>query len=205
MGIKFAEFQGRRVLWQGVQIHLKKIYGEFTVDIMEFVFVLAISFFKMLFIHFLEVMQIVGTFRIHTLMDDEMLTVFFMSQSLTAVWAAQGVLFGKTVVIRRKGGVADFALDLPGFTIVAIEVRLWGVAGRAFTVFWDVTLLTPGNRFNLLLIFVLKVRDEELPVPLILVKSDTWEFIGLEFLIFWGVGIIKSPLLERDIFADKIN
>ena len=77
--------------------------------------------------------------------------------------------------------------------------------GGAFTVFWDVTLLTPGNRFNLLLIFVLKVRDEELPVPLILVKSDTWEFIGLEFLIFWGVGIIKSPLLERDIFADKIN
>ena len=43
MGIKFAEFQGRRVLWQGVQIHLKKIYGEFTVDIMEFVFKLILS------------------------------------------------------------------------------------------------------------------------------------------------------------------
>ena len=31
------------------------------------------------------------------------------------------------------------------------------------------------------------------------------EFIGSEFVVFRGMGIIKSPLFERDIFADKSN
>jgi len=34
---------------------------------------------------------------------------------------------------------------------------------------------------------------------------DGREFINFEFLVFWRMGIIKSPLLERDIFADEEN
>lgn len=35
--------------------------------------------------------------------------------------------------------------------------------------------------------------------------SDQREFINLEFLIFWRMGIIESPLLKRDISANKVN
>lgn len=35
--------------------------------------------------------------------------------------------------------------------------------------------------------------------------DDLWELIHLEFLILGGMGIVKSPLLERNIFADKVD
>jgi hypothetical protein len=38
-----------------------------------------------------------------------------------------------------------------------------------------------------------------------MVMNDLWELIHLELLVFWGVGIIKGPLPERDISADKID
>jgi len=34
---------------------------------------------------------------------------------------------------------------------------------------------------------------------------DGRKFIHLEFLVLRGMGIIESPLLERNIFADKEN
>jgi hypothetical protein len=35
--------------------------------------------------------------------------------------------------------------------------------------------------------------------------EDQRKLIDLEFLIFWGMRILMSPLLERDISADKLN
>lgn len=35
--------------------------------------------------------------------------------------------------------------------------------------------------------------------------DDFGKFVHLEFLVFRGMGIIKSPLFKRDISADKIN
>ena len=46
------------------------------------------------------------------------------------------------------------------------------------------------------------VFKEKLPV-LFDKGSDTWEFIYFKFLIFGRVGVVKCPLLERDISADK--
>jgi len=45
MGIELAEFEGGGVFGKGIQVHLKEIYREFTVDIMEFVFVFAVILF----------------------------------------------------------------------------------------------------------------------------------------------------------------
>jgi hypothetical protein len=49
------------------------------------------------------------------------------------------------------------------------------------------------------------VRNEVIPFPVLFVGNDTRKFINFEFLIFRGMRIVKSPLLERDVFTDKIN
>ena len=54
------------------------------------------------------------------------------------------------------------------------------------------------------MVFMLEIRDEELPVPIVLVGLDSGELIGFELLVLWGMGIIKSPLPEGDISADEI-
>ena len=35
--------------------------------------------------------------------------------------------------------------------------------------------------------------------------DDLWELIHLELLVLGGMGIVKNPLLKRDIFADKVD
>lgn len=70
--------------------------------------------------------------------------------------------------------------------------------------FWDIARLLSGDRPNLFAVAMLQVRDQKLPVPFMLVELDCEKFIYFNFLVFGGMGIIKSPLLERDISADKI-
>ena len=45
IGIKLRESERRSVFRQRIKIHPEEIQGEFTIDIMEFVLVLAIVFF----------------------------------------------------------------------------------------------------------------------------------------------------------------
>jgi len=54
-------------------------------------------------------------------------------------------------------------------------------------------------------IFVLKVRNQKLPVPFILAIANAGKLICFELLVLGRVRIIKGPLLERDIFADKVK
>ena len=68
----------------------------------------------------------------------------------------------------------------------------------------DVAFLTSGDGFYLKTVPAIKVRDQETPVPLMLDDLDFWKFVHFELLIFWRMGIIESPLLERDISADKV-
>ena len=118
---------------------MKKIYRELAVDVMELVFVLAIRLFQVLLIHFLKIVEIVRTSGIDTFMDDEVLTVLFVGKGVAAVGAAQGILPGKAVVIGRKIGVTDLALDLSGFAVITVKVGLWRIAGGAAAVLRDVT------------------------------------------------------------------
>ena len=205
MGVEFTESEGGSILGEGVEIHLKKIHRELTVDVVELVFVLAVVFFQMLLVDVLQVMEVIRALRVYALVDDKMLAVFLSYKGVAAVGAAQRVLPGEAVFRRREGGVADLALNLSLAAIVAVEVRLWSVAGRAATVFGNITFLPSRNRLDLLVVLVLKVRNEKLPVPVILAEADAWQDIRFEFLVLRGMGIIESPLFERDVSADKIN
>lgn len=51
MGIVPAEFQGRSVLGQGIQIHAEKIYRELTVDVVKLMLVFPVRFFEVFLIY----------------------------------------------------------------------------------------------------------------------------------------------------------
>ena len=118
---------------------------------------------------------------------------------------AQRVAFGKAVFSGGKVGTADFAFELSGFTVIAVKIRLWGATGRAGAVFGNIAFLTAGNWLNLHVVALFKVREKELPVPFMLYDLDFWEFIHFEFLVFRGMGIIKGPLLKRNVSADEVD
>ena len=171
---------------------------------MEFIFIFTEILFEVLFIHFLEIVEIIRAFGIETFVNNKVFPVFLRDKGMAAVRAAQGILSGEAVVVRGEGGGADLAGELASPAVVAVEVRLGRIAGRAAAVFRDVTFRAAGNGPDLLMIFMLEVKDEELPVPIVLVELDSGEFISFELLVLWGMGIIKSPLPEGDISADEI-
>ena len=72
------------------------------------------------------------------------------------------------------------------------------------TVVRDIAARVTTDRKNLLAIACFIVRDKILISPILTKVSDQRKFINLEFLIFWRMRIIKSPLLERNVSADKI-
>ena len=171
---------------------------------MKFVFILSEVLQQILLINFLQIVEIVRTLGIHAFMEDEVFPFFFSHKSFPAMRAAKSELFRKAVFFRGEVGAADLTAELPGFAVVAVEIRFRCATGRATAIIWDVAGFPPGDRPDLLAVTMLKVRDQELPVPLMLMELDPGEFIDLKFLIFRGMGIIKCPLLERDISADKI-
>ena len=80
------------------------------VDIVEFVFVFAIVFVQMFFIHFLQVVEIVRALRVDTLMDGEVFAVFLGHQAVVAMRTSQDGVFGKTIIFGwRKKRLADLA------------------------------------------------------------------------------------------------
>ena len=74
------------------------------------------------------------------------------------------------------------------------------------TLIRDIAGFPPDDWFNLFIIAMLEIGDQEFPVPFVLRVQNfgLWEFINLELLIFGGDGIIKLLLLEWDVSADKI-
>ena len=69
----------------------------------------------------------------------------------------------------------------------------------------NITLPVPEYRTNGFVVTILIIGDEIYPIPFLFIGNDFWKLINLEFLILWRVGIIKSPLLERDVSTDKVN
>ena len=124
---------------------------------------------------------------------------------MRAVRTLEGKDPGKTVFIGREACPTDFAQQLSGFAVVAVEIGLWSFAGRAGAVFWDVTLRAAADRHDRFAISPGIVAVKILIIPVLMVMNDLWELIHLELLVFWGVGIIKGPLPERDISADKTD
>ena len=171
---------------------------------MKFVFILSEVLQQILLINFLQIVEIVRTLGIHAFMEDEVFPFFFSYKSFPAVRTAQGKLLREAVLFGREVGAAYFAAELSGFAIIAVEIKLRSTTGRTMAIIRDVAGFPPGDRLDLFAVTVFKVRDEELPVPLMLMKLDSGKFIDFKFLVFRGMGIIKCPLLEWDVSADKI-
>ena len=89
VGIMFAEFQGRGVLGESIQIHAEKIHRELTVDIVEFIFVFAVVLPEIFFVYFFEIVEIIRAFGISALMDDKMFAFFLGNQGMATVGTAQ--------------------------------------------------------------------------------------------------------------------
>ena len=70
---------------------------------------------------------------------------------------------------------------------------------------WDITFGPAADRADLLAIAFFVVRDTFLVSPVLSEIGNKGELINLELLVFWGIGIIKSPLPEGDISADEVN
>ena len=82
---------------------------------------------------------------------------------------------------------------------------LWCITAWACTVIWDVALRISADRADFLTIAFLVVRDA-IFVSLVLAEvRKEGKLVNLELLVFRGMGIIESPLLQWDISADKVN
>ena len=137
-------------------------------------------------------------------MYDKVLTVFFGNQRVGAVRTTK-LKGSKSAVLRREFGRADSAEELPFGAIVFIEKWLGSVASGAGTVIRDVAFRPSADRAYFLAIPLFKVRDEVFVVPVLAEIGNQGEFINLELLVLRRMGIIKSPLFERDISANKVN
>ena len=171
---------------------------------MELIFIFAIVFPEVFFINFLKIVKIIRAFRIHAFMDDEVFSVFFGNKSVAAMRATQ--FYGrKTTVLWRKSCSTDLAENLAFGTIVFVKERLWCITAWAGAGLRDITFRTATDRTDLLAVAFFVVRDEIFIGPVLSEIGNERKFINLEFLILWRVGIIESPLLERDISANKLD
>jgi len=149
--------------------------------------------------------EIVRALGIHAFMDDEVFPVFLTGQRVGAIRALKGKGPGETVLIRREKGPADFAHQLAGFAVIAVQVRLGSLAGRTGAILRNVALGASPHGFDRLSVFPCVVTVEILPVPVLMMVDNLRELIDLEPLILGGMGIVEGPLLERDISTDKVD
>ena len=170
---------------------------------MELIFVLSVVFLEVIPVNFSEVMEIVRTFGVDTFMEDEVFPFFLWDKGIAAVGAAQ-FQAGETAFLRGEPGGADLALELSFGTVVPVEVRFWRITAGAAAVVGDIALRAAADRADFLSVTLFKVRDEVFVVPVLAEVGNEREFVNLELLVFGGMGVIKSPLLERDVSADEV-
>ena len=106
----------------------------------------------------------------------------------------------------NKGLPADLALERTAADRVVINILMGCAAKRAYGICWDCTLLAfvRLDRFYGFAIAETIVFVPELPV-LLDEGFDNGQLVGKKLLVFGAVEFIVSPLLERDVSADKEN
>jgi len=105
-------------------------------------------------------------------------------------------------VVRIKPFFTDFALELAFGTIVFVEIIVGSTTARADQIRRNIAFRMTFNWLYQVIIAILNVSDVKLMIKGNRCKNGR-KLIHFEFLILWRMGIIKSPLLKRDIFADK--
>ena len=136
-------------------------------------------------------------------MNTEEFTVFFSSKSFATVRAYQSK-GSCNFFTGNESLTTDFALILTVTTIVIVDVMMGSTAKRAYSFFGNRLTITTLNLLYRFTVFPLIVFEKELPI---LFDESFYDrkLVNLKFLVLWRVRIIKSPLFERNISADKVN
>ena len=148
-------------------------------------------------------MEVVRAFGIDALVDDKVFPVFFGNKGISTVRAAQ--LHGREAAFRRKPGRTDLAEELAFGAVILVKERFRGVTAWAGAVVRDIAFRASADGTDFLAIAFLVVRDKLFVSPVLAEVGDQREFINLELLVLRGMGIIESPLFERDISADEVD
>ena len=155
-------------------------------------------------IDFFEIVKIIRTFRIYAFMYNEVPSFFSGNKGVAAMGTAK-LHRRKAAVLRRKSGSTNFTEELPFGTIVFVKEWFGSITARAGTGIRDVAFRAATDRSDLLTIAFFVVRDEFFVSPALAEICDQRKLINFELLVLWRVGIIESPLLKRDISANKVN
>ena len=170
---------------------------------MELVFIFAIVFVQMFFINAGEVMQIEGALRVDAFVDAEELPALFWDKGVPAIRTHEPNGRGNHLS-RDERLATDLALVLSVPDIVIVEIVVRCPTKRTEGIFRDgftIAALNGSDGFAVLPEIVFK---EKLPV-LFDERLEEREGVGSKLLVFRGVGTIKGPLLEWNIFADKVQ
>lgn len=154
-------------------------------------------------IHLLQVVKVKGTFGIHTLVDHKKFPVLLLHKRMTAVRAAETEGRESVSFVGRESCSADFAPELTFGTVVFVKIDGRCLTPWTDTAFRDITVGTAADGFYEFPVAFLPVGNKILIRPFLVIRPDLRQFVSLELLILWGVGVVKSLLLQGDISADK--
>ena len=169
---------------------------------MELIFVFSVILFEIVPVNFLQVVKIVGAFGVDAFMEDEVFPFFLGGERVPAVRADKADR-GRDLLAGNESLAADLALVLPVAAVIIVDVMVRSAAERTDGIFRDRPAITSLDGFHGSAILPEIVFEEELPV-LFNEGFDNREFVDFEFLVLRGMGIVKSPLFERDISADEV-
>ena len=169
---------------------------------MELIFILSVVFLEIIPVNFFEVMEIVRTFWVDAFMEDEVFAFFLGGERVPAVRADKADR-GRDLLAGNESLAADLALVLPVAAVIIVDVMVRSATERTDGIFRDRPAITSLDGFHGSAILPEIVFEEELPV-LFNEGFDNREFVDFEFLVLRGMGIVKSPLFERDISADEV-
>jgi len=105
-------------------------------------------------------------------------------------------------VIRIKAFFTDFALKLAFGTIVFVEVTVGSTTARTDQILRYIAFGMTFNWLYQVFVAILNIGNIKLIIEGNRGKNGR-KLIYFEFLILRRMGIIKCPLLKRDVFADK--
>jgi len=201
VGVKVTKLQGRGILREGRDIHAEEIDSELAVDVMQLVAPLAVWIFPIFRINLFQVVEVERALLVHALVDAEELTVFDCHQGMAAERAFQGNRLSG-ISTGDEGFTADLALIFTTATCIVVKVLVGSATDWADGFLRDGSSVTAIYRFKRLFVLPLVVFDEELPV-LFYEGNDDRGLIHRVFLVLWGMGVVISPLFQRNIPADK--
>ena len=200
VGIILAEAQGRGIRGKLVQRHAEEINVKLPVEVMELVVGLSIGGIR---IRLFQVFLVVRAFPVDTFPDGEELPVLDRNQGMAAEGTADLILFTKPGFARGEKFTANLALVLAVIPVVPVEITDRGATAGTAEVIRENHVGTAFYRLQFTAVMAPGVFAEQVLPVFMPDGDDFWQGIRFELFVFRGMGIIVSPLPERNISADE--